>query len=332
MKTSIVITSIASHQNPVLQKYARESVEHDVHFILIGDTKSPDNFNLKNCDFYSIIKQPEISKNFAELLPVGHYARKNLGYLVAIKSGAKRIIETDDDNIPLPDFWNFRNQTGNYQTSNLKGWINVYRFFSDEHIWPRGLPLETVKNNIPDLIKGNKKSFPVQQGLADGNPDVDAVYRLVHNEKDIQFRNGEVALKKGSWCPFNSQNTTWFSEAFPLLYLPSYCSFRMTDIWRSFVAQRIAWTCGWEILFHSATVFQERNEHNLMKDFLEEIPGYLNNRKIAEHLENLDLKEGVENIPENMWKSYQELISMGLVGKEEIELLDYWLSEMNVNR
>lgn len=106
----------------------------------------------------------------------------------------------------------------------------------------------------------------------------------------------------------------------------------MTDIWRSFVAQRIAWTCGWEILFHSATVFQERNEHNLMKDFLEEIPGYLNNRKIAEHLENLDLKEGVENIPENMWKSYQELISMGLVGKEEIELLDYWLSEMNVNR
>jgi hypothetical protein len=30
----------------------------------------------------------------------------------------------------------------------------------------------------------------------------------------------------------------------PLLYLPSHCCFRMTDIWRSFIAQRCLWELG----------------------------------------------------------------------------------------
>jgi len=329
MKTTIVITSIAGDQNPVLQLYARESALRGVKFILIGDTKSPEKFELKDCDFYSIKRQSEISTKFSQLLPVKHYGRKNLGYLAAIKSGAERIIETDDDNLPLPEFWNFRNREGEYKTADRKGWINIYRYFSEENIWPRGLPLDEIKNSIPVLEEGKKMAFPIQQGLADGNPDVDAAYRLTHIEKDIKFKKDEIALRAGSWCPFNSQNTSWFPEAFPLLYLPSYCSFRMTDIWRSFVAQRIAWTCGWEILFHSATVFQERNEHNLMKDFSDEIPGYLNNRMIAEHLDALPLKKGIENIANNMRSCYRELIGMGLVGKEEMALLDCWLGEVS---
>src|ERR1700691_4694073 len=92
----------------------------------------------------------------------------------------------------------------------------------------------------------------------------------------------------GACCPFNSQNTTWFKEAFPLLYLPYYCSFRMTDIWRSFVAQRIAWTCGWPVLFHQSTMRQERNDHNLMNDFRDEISGYNNNALICNSLKELN--------------------------------------------
>lgn len=81
---------------------------------------------------------------------------------------------------------------------------------------------------------------PIQQGLADNNPDVDAIYRLILPFPTIFRKGRKVALGNNSWSPFNSQNTTWWKKAFPLLYLPSYCSFRMTDIWRSFVAQRIA--------------------------------------------------------------------------------------------
>lgn len=65
----------------------------------------------------------------------------------------------------------------------------------------------------------------------------------------------------------------------------------MTDIWRSFVAQRVAWECGWSVLFHGPTVWQERNDHNLMRDFEDEVPGYLNNSAIREALESLSLQK-----------------------------------------
>jgi hypothetical protein len=144
----------------------------------------------------------------------------------------------------------------------------------------------------------------------------------------INFQENEpLILGEGSWCPFNSQNTVWKKEAFPLLYLPSYCSFRMTDIWRSLIAQRIAWTCGWNILFHSADVWQERNEHKLLKDFEDEIPGYLNNSKICRMLENLDLKSGVRNICENLFRCYAIMVQNGWIESQEQNILESWCVE-----
>ena len=170
---------------------------------------------------------------------------------------------------------------------------------------------------------------PIQQGLADENPDIDAIYRLIL-PLPVKFDKHEnIALGINSWCPFNSQNTTWFKEAFPLLYLPSYCSFRMTDIWRSFVAQRIAWTCGWNVMFHTSTVRQERNDHNLMMDFSDEISGYLNNGRIASELQNLNLKSGIDNITDNLINCYQLLINMNLVNKSELTLVELWVEAIN---
>jgi hypothetical protein len=167
---------------------------------------------------------------------------------------------------------------------------------------------------------------PIQQGLADDNPDVDAIFRLIQ-PVDIKFdlTAHSIALGKGSWCPFNSQNTVWHKEAFPLLYLPSFCSFRMTDIWRSFVAQRIAHENGWHILFYSPTVFQERNTHNLMKDFEDEIPGYVNNTKIKTLLENADIKGSYQNIFDDLFLCYKVLTEAGLIGEEELPLVEKWI-------
>ena len=135
-------------------------------------------------------------------------------------------------------------------------------------------------------------------------------------------------LGGGAWCPFNSQNTTWWADAFPLMYLPAHCSFRMTDIWRGFVAQRIAWENGWSILFHEPTVWQDRNEHNLMRDFEDEIPGYLLNRKIAEKLAKLHLVPGRDHMGENLLICYRALIELGAVGPQELPLIEAWLEEM----
>jgi hypothetical protein len=137
-----------------------------------------------------------------------------------------------------------------------------------------------------------------------------------------------VALGEGAWSPFNSQSTAWFPKAYPLLYLPSYCSFRMTDIWRSFVAQRIAWESGWSVLYSSPDVVQERNEHSLMRDFADEVPGYLHNRTIGDHLQALKLEAGPEKIAENLIRCYEELVRLAVVDAKELPLVKAWAQDI----
>lgn len=328
--TFLIITSIAGHENPVLKQYARETSKRNIPFILIGDTKSPKEFNLPGCDFYTIDRQKSLKFKLADILPTKHYARKNLGYLIAMAKGAEVIIETDDDNIPLDSFWNQRQKQAKAHLLTHKNWVNVYQHFTDAHIWPRGFSLEHIRNSFLPLEDVEIVDCPIQQGLADENPDVDAIYRLTLPLPVTFQKANNIALGNQSICPFNSQNTTWFKEAFPLLYLPSYCSFRMTDIWRSFIAQRIAWACKWPVLFHQSTVSQERNHHNLMTDFRDELSGYYHNAQIMEHLTGLNLKGGIAHIPDNMKLCYHKLIELGLVGENEINLLNAWLQDVQL--
>lgn len=328
-KVYVVVTSIA-RPNRILRHLAQGCSEGEYHFIVIGDQASPAEFHIDGCDFYSLKRQKQTKLKFAQLCPIRHYARKNIGYLLAIRNGASTILETDDDNIPYRQFWDSRQRIQNVPVLKNSGWVNVYRYFTDQNIWPRGFPLERVQEQVSPYESLNLADIdcPVQQGLTDDNPDVDAVYRLVLPLPQTFRKDRRVALTNGSWCPFNSQNTTWWPDAFELLYLPSYCSFRMTDIWRSFIAQRIAWLNGWAILFHEPTMRQERNVHNLLRDFNDEIPGYIHNSEICEALESLRLESGVEKISDNLKVCYEKLVSMSLIGQEELQLLDAWLEDI----
>ena len=64
-----------------------------------------------------------------------------------------------------------------------------------------------------------------------------------------------------------------------------------------------------------------------LKDFEDEIPGYLHNGMICGELMNLDLKEGASHIFDNMLKCYNVFIEQGLVDKAELALLDDWISD-----
>ncbi len=330
-QVSIVVTSIFE-PNASLRELARGATQNGWEFLIVGDSKSPTDFFLKDAQFFNIEEQRKFDFKLAALCPVGHYTRKNLGYLLAIKNRSVIIVETDDDNIPVEGFWSPRNKFLNSLEIKGQGWYNVYSLYSDRPIWPRGLPLENILQNATVEISANGKECfsPIQQGLADGNPDVDAIFRMTHLlPLSFNKRQQPIRLAKGLWSPFNSQNTTWYKEAFPLLYLPSYCSFRMTDIWRSFVAQRIAWECNWQLTFHDATVFQERNEHNLLRDFEQEVPGYLFNNKIKKILEDAPLRSGVEHIADNLRMCYNALIRENIISsKEEMALLDAWLLDI----
>ena len=328
-KISIVVTSIAA-PNKTLRDLAAGCIKRGYDFIVIGDEPSPSDFHIDGCDFYSLERQRQTGLKFAQMCPTRHYARKNIGYLLSIRSGASLIIETDDDNIPRSQFWAARQRIQNVPALESNGWVNVYRYFSDQNIWPRGFPLEQVQQQVASYESLDRTDIdcPIQQGLADDNPDVDAVYRLVLPLPQTFRKDRRVALTQGCWCPFNSQNTTWWPDAFELLYLPSYCSFRMTDIWRSFIAQRIANLNGWAILFHEPTVRQQRNVHNLLRDLNDEVPGYLHNSEICEALAALPLKPGLENIGDNLRACHGKLVDMSLIGPEELKLLDAWLEDI----
>jgi hypothetical protein len=327
-RTALVVTSIAP-PNTVLRALAEGCARQGLDFIVIGDEASPPDFQLEGCRFYGLDEQRATGLRFAAACPTRHYARKNIGYLLAMREAASNIVETDDDNIPNAEFWTERVRRQIVPALPAAGWVNVYRYFTDTNIWPRGLPLDHIRSEVPafESLAVREVDCPIQQGLADENPDVDAIYRLALPLPQSFRRDRRVALLSGSWSPFNSQNTTWWAEAFALLYLPAYCSFRMTDIWRSFVAQRIAWANDWGVLFHEPTVWQERNEHNLMRDFKDEVPGYLHNSAIGEALGKLSLPAGADSLCDNLRACYEELVRMELVGRQELDLIDAWVAD-----
>ena len=78
----------------------------------------------------------------------------------------------------------------------------------------------------------------LQQGVCEGNPDVDAIYRLTNKKINIKFKDGVKINTNKSLVTTNSQNTIWFKEVFPLMYLPVTCTMRCTDIWRGLVTQK----------------------------------------------------------------------------------------------
>jgi hypothetical protein len=328
-QVALVVTTIAS-PNDSLRALAHGCQTKGYRFIAIGDEASPKDFDLDGCHFFGLQEQYETGLRFARLCPTHHYARKNLGYLIAIRNGATVIAETDDDNLPYDEFWNSLERKQSVPGIANGGWTNVYRYFSESNIWPRGLPLDHIKDELPAFESLSMESVdcPIQQALADDDPDVDAIYRLISGQREFFRKDRRIALQTGSWCPFNSQNTTWWRDAFALMYLPAFCSFRMTDIWRSFVAQRIAWTNDWAILFREPNVQQARNAHNLLRDFADEVPGYLNNAPIGEALSALSLPPGIDRINDNLRTCYERLVSIGVLLPQELDLLEAWLGDL----
>jgi hypothetical protein len=117
--------------------------------------------------------------------------------------------------------------------------------------------------------------------------------------------------------------------AYPLLYIPSYCSFRMCDIWKSFVAQRCLWELDMGIVFHAPEVYQDRNVHDLMRDFRDEIPGYDKNREICEILAGLKLKKGEGAVSENLLICYEALVAKDIFPAKELDLVQAWMGALN---
>ena len=314
-----------------MQTLAERMSDYGGKFLAVGDRKGPRQYKIANAIFLSFADQQKLDFTLAEQLPANHYARKNLGYLSSIQMGARCIYETDDDNQPNQS-WRPRSQyldgVDVVKKNDSLSWVNVYKFFSNELIWPRGLPLDQIGIETEALPSNGPLAAPIQQGLVNHSPDVDAIWRLTMGRPfSFDLKRRTIVLERGNWCPFNTQSTWWWPIAFPLLYLPSFCSFRMCDIWRSFVAQRCAWEFSKGIAFHSPEVDQLRNTHDLMQDFEGEICGYQKNHQIADILTQLKLQPGPGEVTANLLSCYQTLCKHDIFPDKEIDLVERWITD-----
>ena len=322
LKKYIIITSIFN-PTEAIEKFA---LLKDYQLVVVGDRKTPPDWTYPNCIYLGMSDQAALAQDLSNVIPLNHYGRKMLGYIYATRQGADIIIDTDDDNIPY-DHWDFPSFEGDFQsTSDDLGWINIYKHFSDQVIWPRGLPLRCITETHNPLKWNENYAFQkvaVWQGLADEDPDVDAIYRLTSNKPCIFKKNVPLVLEKGTVTPFNSQNTAFQKKFFPLLFLPSFVTFRFTDILRSIIAQPIIWQQGYRLGFTQATVIQKRNEHDYLKDFESEVPMYLHTEKAFTAV--LGSISSTDTISDSLYNGYQSLLKIGVVEQNEISVLEEWL-------
>lgn len=287
MTIPIVVTSI---NEPTLAVTQFDKI-NEFQVVYVSDLKSPVNIEIRG-RVVSIEDQKASSFNLVPLLPFNHYSRKNIGYLIAAASGPKFIFETDDDNLPTDNWLSELTasmseiKANEYRCDNV--FLNPYEYFTDSKIWPRGYPLKYINTETKGRETRANVAVHVWQGLADEDPDVDAVYRLTSNQFTY-FRNNRIAVPRSVYAPFNSQNTLWSECSFFAMYLPITVTFRFTDILRGYVAKRLFDQFDITLGFHGPTVKQERNEHDLMKDFSDEVPMYMYGEAICAGLEKLTL-------------------------------------------
>ena len=323
MNKYIVITTINQPSEAVREFSRRDGYR----LIVAGDKKTPAGWQCDNVDFFSVERQDASEYELRKTLPYNHYCRKMFAYLEAIRSGADVIVDSDDDNLPKAD-WAFPEfeQECNWIGENL-GFINIYKLYSRQRIWPRGLPLTRINNGVPQsaMVAGKASRVGVWQGLADGDPDVDAIYRLTINEACHFESNDLHVLGRNTLSPFNTQNTAIRKELFALLYLPASVSFRFTDILRGLVAQPIMWLYGFFLGFTGATVVQVRNVHDYLEDFESEIPMYLHSERAVESVAaSISSGKTIEN---NLHDAYAALARAGVVSDKELVTLEAWLAD-----
>jgi Reversibly glycosylated polypeptide len=289
MRIAIVTTTI---NIPVLLRaYAENACYYghsDVDFIVIGDRKSPpetadfcQTIPHYPCHYLDIPAQKDYLGRFPDLwthLRFDSIQRRNIGILLAYQRGAEVVITIDDDNFVMQqDFVGIHGAVGSVREMNslgsTSGWFDVCSFFDVDdgvRFYHRGYPWKMRWTEQSHFVASSRltRRIAVNAGLWLDNPDIDALTRMDRQPvvRGLHLPNGEnFALHRGTWSPFNSQNTALLREAIPAYFLSPYIG-RYDDIWASYIISRIADHMNDAIVFGSPVVRQDRNPHNLWKD------------------------------------------------------------------
>lgn len=329
MKILHVITSI-NPEAPALRKNAIKLASVGVQSIYIFDRKA-DRVAVKLLsEIEGVCTRSfgdEAQSQFEELVPFDTYSRKNIGYIHCAREQANAF-ETDDDNFLSDSIEKLLKPFEPVESYSGRGNLfkNFYDLPADTALWARGYPL--VWREVEPTLQSEGRIMPgVRQYLIDGNPDVDAIYRLVRpHDHDLKVVNDfdELSIYNFTF-PFNSQGTLWPKESLALAYIPTYTEFRMCDIWRGYVAQNILYKHKRSVVFDKACLYQARNEHDIAVDFYGEISGYKNGIDVIRTLSSVKF-DSYRNM---MIESYSLLLKLGAIyDARELVLLEAYLADI----
>jgi hypothetical protein len=282
----------------MLQLYANDwSIDDELdgalEIIVAGDVQTPPEAEdfVKELGGTYIPTDSMLAKRWRTDKHVGHRSiqRRNIALLHAIASGADIILTVDDDNTPSRDYFcdllnEFDRQSHRVFTAK-SGWFNPCSMLYPKTI-ARGFP---IAERHPHEMSGvymwrDDIRIGVVNGLTTGDPDIDAIERLVNWPKaDSLTTEDNIVLAADTWAPFNTQNTAFVRELAPLMQCLVGVG-RYDDIFMSYIARVIMDATGWHVNYGEPTTHSVRNDHDILVDLEKEMYGYKLQARLIEAL------------------------------------------------
>ncbi len=241
--------------------------------VVVGDLKTPhEAYGDLDCVYLHPDQQQERYPALSEATGWNSIQRRNLGFAEAYARGAEIVATVDDDNVPY-EAWGEDLLVGRDVECDL--YEPAERVFDPlsvttcSELWHRGYPVQLLerKNDVRHVGTITRRVL-VQADLWDGDPDIDAIARLtLRPSVTFDVQRPYAATRP---APFNSQNTFLHRDVLPYYAVLPYVG-RMDDIWASYVLQARFPDC---VAYHRASVFQDRNEQDLVTNLEAEVLGY----------------------------------------------------------
>lgn len=287
MKRAIVTTTI-NPVTPALNEFAEIAKHNGWHLFIVGDQKTPHKsyrtFEKKYDGFVTYLDpedQEAISQKLSDLIGWNCIQRRNFGFIAAYRWGAEVIATVDDDNKPYPN-WGKNVRVGEeFGISEFKTEQIVFDPLSPTFpsLWHRGFPVQLIHERHIKAPKQKRRKVLVQADMWDGDPDIDAICRM-SLKPEVKFNIHITHYGSNKPGPFNSQNTFLHRDCFPTYFLFPHIG-RMDDIWAAYYLQMIFPD---SVTYYKATVKQERNDHDLVKDLEAEMIGYKHTLELVKWL------------------------------------------------
>ena len=218
--------------------------------------------------------------------------------------------------------------------------FNPYIFMGASHhdSWPRGFPIDKLQNNfVKGLLDTTEvgdleySSVGVIQSLCDGDPDNDAIFRMTRRSStNFTFERSATSLPllipSNAYSPYNAQATTHLYNAFWGLYLPITVPGRVTDIWRSYITQRIMKDIGLHVMYTPPIVQHHRSAHDYLSDFVAESDLYDKTTKLLEFIDGWS-SDALE-LPERIFELWVGLYEHDYLGLNDVEAAREWLNTL----